>query len=266
MCDYLFGIVVDSLLFVMAPSGRGARSHDRIRDMLPLPRELFARQPMAKGCALSRCVIRRFQRRDHVGGLAQEMAEALNHLYCGSSPSLGSSTGQATTSQRLVAQHLHSVAADLGEPPEDLDCRGALVELQGQTPYGDGPSSAVVPLDVSRLSLPPLGFKPVSLSALLGPDEASIIVERLNAELRPKEVVDEVLLNSKCKRVYVDPSLQSRRKYVQFIRLLQSRNLIGFKKRVRSQVGPFAVRKKTATNASSWTAECPVCISKTQIR
>ena len=116
-------------------------------------------------------------------------------------------------------------AADLGAPPGDLDGQRALRELLGRPAYDDSGASALVSIDVDRLALPRPGFKPVSLTALLGEDEAALLVDRVLRKLRPDHVVEAARRDSKCKQPYVDPAFtRNKRKYVKFIRALRMRN------------------------------------------
>ena len=72
---------------------------------------------------------------------------------------------------------VRSLVQEMGKPPDDLDPRGAFVELQGVTDYA-GLGCKLAPLDIDQLSLPPQGFRPQPLAKLLGAG-GSDWVERL---------------------------------------------------------------------------------------
>ena len=93
-------------------------------------------------------------------------------------------------------------------------------------------------MDVDLIALPPAGFTPVSFEQLVGADAAQSILSSLHSTVLPKCEAEEKLLASGLKKHYFDPSVRCRRrKYLQFIRLLQSRNLITYKLYKRKQCG-----------------------------
>ena len=167
---------------------------------------------------------------------------ALNHLYGGeggSWPASGHSDAQCA-----VAHNLPRAALDLGAPPDDLTPQGALSALLCARGYEGGPSN-VAAMDVDLIALPPAGFSPVSFEQLVGVDAAQSLLSSLHSTVLPKCEAEEKLLSSGSTKPYFDPSVRCRRtKCLQFIRLLQSKNLITYKLSSKCSVGASCVYEK----------------------
>ena len=213
----------------------------RQRDIFPLPLSLFDNSDDPSG-SVCRSVRRRALRRNHALEVARKSALALNQLYGGEGGSLPASGH--SDAQCAVAHNLRRAALDLGAPPDDLTPQGALSALLGARGYEGGPSN-VAAMDVDLIALPPAGFTLVCFEQLVGADAAQSLLSSLHSTVLPKCEAEEKLLTSGLKKPYFDPSVRCRRrKYLQFIRLLQSRNSITYKLSKKCSVGAFCVWKK----------------------
>jgi hypothetical protein len=147
----------------------------------------------------------------------------------------------------------------MGCPPEDLDPQGAVAELLGSRSYADA-SNATAPMDVSRLALPPEGFTPVALEAMLSDSEFSDLVQGLRSKVLPKEAAEVRIRDAGLKSPYNDPQLKHNRKlYTSLLESLLSRNLLSFKRKVRAHVGLFTVKKKSLDLRLILDARIPNC-------
>ena len=221
-------------------------SEVRQRDLLPLPLLSDGGGCLRKTSVLSRRCQQRVCRRRAVEQRTNDAVCAVNELYACKGARM---EGVASEAQSSVLTEMKAVVADTGSPPP-LHEQEALRELLHQDArYNDD-------VAVGAGSLAAFGSAEVSL-----PSDASASPEV--ASLLPKEKAHvfmgfrEHMLLSEAERlekleregepaIYFDPVLKrSRRRYVEFIRRLQSSGLICFRLHADEHCGIFFVRKKS---------------------
>ena len=137
---------------------------------------------------VSRAVLRRLRRGASEAWLVHQAVAALNGLHGGGESF--SSAGETTLAQRLCLDRLRRDVALLGPPPGDLTPLAALRELQAAPSYDGDCAGRAEPMDVSRVSLPPVGTKPVSLGTLLGREGFDRVHRDIPDKVLPKHEVD----------------------------------------------------------------------------
>ena len=150
----------------------------RNRDLFPLPTDYFT-SSSASQSSVCRAVRRRLVKANYVNQWSNECAAALNEVQSGRHTqnfNLSPSSAQVSCLDRI-----RSDVSALGPPPEDMDGRGALSELLAHHSYTHE-SAIVAPIEVCKLSLPPVGHRPVPLDTLLG-DHAIVVLDRLRRKL-----------------------------------------------------------------------------------
>ena len=130
----------------------------------------------------------------------------------------------------------------MGKPPADLSTRGAFDELQGHSDY-TGERCDLAPMDVSKLSIPGKGFKPICLQDLLQLSAPDFIHEVTSKLLLPKVDRDRRVEELGLERPYNDPSLRSRVRRAQLVSKLHHCNMVDDSLHDGTRVGFFCVHK-----------------------
>ena len=190
----------------------------RQRDLLPLPEvKLLGRcDDETSELRSSRSSRRRLLARQHTAELAESAVTALNEMYCGPD---GRKCVHAhpSAAQTASLDFLLNEARDLGPPPDDLSCQGALTELLAKHSYSGTPVT-VAPFDVDEISLPPAGGRPVDIVQAAG-ESGRKIVEGLLSKVLPPEQARAKLEAAGLKKAYSDPIFK--RKPQVYARFLQ---------------------------------------------
>lgn len=217
---------------------------ERQRGVFPLPRRPVGQCDSQKA-KLSRSCQRRVESRQHVEHWLEDMIISLNSMYLGkefmASESLDLKPNHA---QQLCLDRLRDSILCLGKPPENVTGLGALRELQSSEGYSGDPAT-LAPFQRDLVSLPTAGGAAPDLSTILGP-RAKEIFETLRSKLH--NLQDAATRKSECelKSPYYDPVLRScRSEYIDFVKQLESANLIEYREQVREHVGIFTVWKKS---------------------
>ena len=141
----------------------GGAGAPRQRDIFPLPVPTAAEPGGLAAGGRSRGMRRRARRAASAPWLVRQAVESLNGLSgagcaAGSVPQAEASLAQ----QRCLSRIAESVS-QLGPPPGDLQPLAALQELQAALSSDGSLSTRAEAVDISRLSLPPSGNRPVAL-------------------------------------------------------------------------------------------------------
>ncbi|CAK0860328.1 unnamed protein product, partial [Prorocentrum cordatum] len=182
----------------------------------------------------------------HADSMEGEIVRTLNELHLGQPWHPASHPQSIAAGQRLAQDNVRDAVRRFGSPPEGLTGSGALEELRALSDYA-GESATVAPLDfdnINSLSLPDEGFKPVPLDAL-GGDAGRKIAERLHGMMLSQSEGRARIESEGPGKLYTDPALRNPKLYVQLLRILERRNLLGFYKDKCCNVGAFSVCKKS---------------------
>ena len=215
----------------------------RQRDLFPLPLPETSGAEGVSCFDVSRGTARRQRRQLRARELVCDVVTALNCLYTGTATGVGSNY-RATAGQLKAVAVVNAAVSRLGAPPSDVSPEAALSELLAKSAYGGEPAT-LAPLDISLLSLPRVGRRPISVTDALGESAGGKIVEALKSAVLPKELADERVRETGVRRPYSDPALRQPGTYSQVIRLLLERNLVGLRRTCRRRVGLFTVWKKS---------------------
>lgn len=156
--------------------------------------------------------------------------------------------------QEAVLQHVREAVSSVGAPP-GRSAKGALAELCGSpSSYEECTPSTLAPLDISLLSLPPCGHRPLPLAGLFGKGIGHQKVEEFcETKVLPSAMAAERLLNDAPPQPYNDPSLKSRNTYLKLVKHLADRGMLEFSTVCCERVGIFCVHKKGVSRDSLWT-------------
>jgi hypothetical protein len=221
-------------------------SSSRQRSIFPLP--LCSSDPVEHGVRNSQRVSltsrrRAIRRGQHVNE-AHACVATLNKLNDGTWTNIGPHSPKVTLAQQQVLQHVDACVFSMGGPPADLSAKGAYEELRGSPSYDDVVPSTVVPLDLSLLSLPPVGHVAKPLEAMWGDDGGHNVKEFCIKHVLPKCEAEFNVTSRGPKKCYLDPSLRDQRKYATFLRKLYLCGIVEFSCECTEVVGVFTVRKK----------------------
>eukprot|EP00435_Cladocopium_sp_Y103_P059267 s48_g21.t1 len=173
-----------------------------------------------EAAGLSRSVQRRLQSQHHVDIWHRDIVQTLNAMFMGDE-AMGNfdGGGRQTLSQRICLEKLRQAILDAGKPPEGIDGREALAELQAKPGYGGDPAN-LAPMSLDLISLPPPHSKAATLEMIFG-EEARNFKHRLMSKVSADAAVKQRKDESELKAPYVDPLLRSSpRVYADFCRLL----------------------------------------------
>jgi hypothetical protein len=227
-------------------------SAGRQRDIFPLSNPALGLLPHVGGSEppLSHSLSAKSRQRRGVRrcrvDLVTAAVDAVNWLNDGSfRPGVTPTSTKVTLAQESAHHHVIDSVRLFGLPPADLSPSEALAELRGSLHYdGIAGNHNVVPVDLSLLSLPPVGNIPVPI-AKLGYDGTvlthvqefckQILLPTANAKMNLRDVPSQP---------YIDPRLRHRGTYLKFIRKLRDSAIIDFSSHFLEQVGAFCVSKK----------------------
>ena len=217
-------------------SAAGAASSPWVAgEVFPLPR--LAAEPPPRG-DLSRGTVQRVQRRRRLIASSNSTIDALNWM-AGAQPTAPAT--EPTTVQRqmqadVVNSHSLFSAATVLHPRE-----AASALLRGHSVY-DTENSTLRPFKKCQVALPDGVVGAPYLRDLLREPER-VMLERLTTNYMKS---DDELVELAPVTPYVDPILRHRRSvYLDFLEELRARDLICWRRRVRSQAGMFFVAKKS---------------------
>ena len=170
----------------------------------------------------------------------------LNDLYCNG----GEAAGPSSEAQCLVLQELRAVVDSAGSPPQKLHENEALCALLHQdVQYSeDGGSNvgALATFGAAAVSVP-LSVHSAPLATSVLPAEKAPVLEgfREHMLLSDSQYAERVEREG-LPGLYMDPVLKrSRKKYLEFVKLLASRGILSFHRHADEHVGVFFVGKKS---------------------
>lgn len=193
---------------------------------------LLERAP--RGC--SRGVKRSTNLRRHICDDANRSFCALNALYgCEAATAAPPSEAQEAVQHRALV-----IAREVSHARNCICPQEAFRELLGPRCDYNGESTTVEPYDRSRLSLPPVGGKPVPLDSVLDTDSSELLRGFARSQfLTPSEREGPV------PGAYLDERLRSDRSlHIEFLKDLFACGCMGASKVKRGVVTPFMVSKK----------------------
>lgn len=217
-------------------------AEERHRDLLPLaPLSSTNGKSSASVC---RSVNRRILRRHHRTSWANEGIATLNELR-GSSHHPVPATH--TAAQAVCAARIEEAYSSMGKPPEDTGALQALCETPTTYAATDVHSSTVRPYNKDIVSWPPHGFNPISVGSNLRAADKIWFSDWQRHLLRSNEAAIAIQEEIGLKHAYSDPALKSPLKYAEFLRELQSRGLLRWRRARPGEkplLGVFFVEKK----------------------
>lgn len=142
--------------------------------------------------------------------------------------------------------YIKKMVQQMGKPPSDLSCRGALQLLQAASGYtGDQPVGALASFNLEAVSFPSPGWRPIDLADIWGSDGQRKVNEFVSNELLPPEIAKTRLDAVGLKRPYCDPLLRQGKTYHEFLRRLSDSNLIDYSLQpAKERISFFCVSKK----------------------
>lgn len=150
----------------------------------------------------------------------------MNALYFGSSVAPAKSSGNISTAQQLVHQHIFNSVQKLGGPGP-LSGAEALEQLRAFDGYGeDQAPCAVKSYTPELLSLPDMGNCAVPLDELLGCDGRSIVGDFVHSRLLNVDEARSQLEKCGVRQPYSDPRLREPRVYREFVKRLLAAGLV----------------------------------------
>jgi hypothetical protein len=227
-------------------------SAGRQRDIFPLSNPALGLLPHVGGSEppLSHSLSAKSRQRRGVRrcrvDLVTAAVDAVNWLNDGSfRPGVTPTSTKVTLAQESAHHHVIDSVRLFGLPPADLSPSEALAELRGSLHYdGIAGNHNVVPVDLSLLSLPPVGNIPVPI-AKLGYDGTVLThVQEFCKQILLPTANAKMNLRDAPSQPYIDPRLRHRGAYLKFIRKLRDSAIIDFSSHFLEQVGAFCVSKK----------------------
>ena len=220
----------------------------RNRDVFPLPC-LATEASVSK--QVSRAVRRRVLKSEAIKGRVNMAVEALNSMWFGGrSKYQHSSVKDARTlplCQREALEHIWQCVVKLGDPPADASSQGALSALRAPCSGYEEPIAgvgSVVDMDLGKLSLPSGAVAGVSLVDGLEGTVRDMVINYEDYLLRDADSWTNVEDKAGLLTPYDDPLLKHRQGYLQFLRHLFQRGILGYTHTCRGRVGAFTVSKK----------------------
>ena len=209
------------------------------RDVLPLP---FLESEASSGVG-GRSRVRRRCRRAHVREWANETIAALNEMHAGRSDVKPSGLRPSLV-QHMSLERIRRAVEALGPPPAGVTRQGALSELLARHGY-DGKCVTAVPLDLSRISLPEAGTRPVPLASLFGRSDKKLIKDFIRDKVLSTENAARKLEETGLRAPYMDPGLRrDQRRYGELLRRMDACGMISWSLSGQVSAGLFAVKKK----------------------
>ena len=215
----------------------------RHRGLFPIPVPVV--NAANKPADASRSVLRRWQAHQHVEEWHRDLVQTLNAMFMGDERQGNfDGGGRHTLSQRICLARMKQAILDAGKPPDGINGREALLELQAKPGYAGDPAH-LAPMDLDLISLPPSSTTAASLNMIFG-EEARNFKHRLMSKVSAEVDVARRKAETELRAPYVDPLLRSSpRKYADFCRLLHDRGLVQFRLGCKERVGVFTVWKKS---------------------
>jgi hypothetical protein len=214
-------------------------------DILPLPSVCGATSSKWNSLGLSRSVIRKLQRKNHVDTWLDLGISALNSMGgFHSSKKGGSIHPNKLANHNLHIQHLRKDYDAIGPPPAGWCAQEASRELLGHCGSYASISGSLATYREGAVSLPDVGNKGADLSHL-SDGQAKHYLDKCDILLRSHESRDAELASLQFDRPYIDPVLrQSKSKYQGFVRELHQKGVIKYDPHHAADVGVFFVTKK----------------------
>ncbi|CAJ1449221.1 unnamed protein product [Effrenium voratum] len=203
------------------------------------------------GAAGSAAVAKRVFRRRAVIEEVNQSISAMNSLFFGGKGSghdrLVPSVDSLPTSQKEAIKGIISAVKRMGPKPAGACGSEALQALRAalssyvplETGVGD-----VVPMRLDQLSLPEGTSSGVDMLQALDGDLRDVVENFEDRMLQDADVWTHISRSASRLVPYDDPSLRSRRKYLEFLRELHDRGILCFTEECRGRVGAFTVAKK----------------------
>ena len=220
------------------------------RDIFPLPLMSGVDRPASYTC--SRKSRRRLEHTQHLVEESNLTIRALNSMYGSGGPqkpclSLEEQLHGEAAAQWDSFEFIQHSVQQMGKPPTDLDCRGALRALQTASGYeGDQPSGSLASFNIEDISLPDPGWRPIGLADLWGVDGRRQVNEFVSNQLLPPEIARAKLGACGVKKPYSDPLLRQGRVYQSFLKRLHQSSLVDFSLQPGlEQIAFFCVTKKS---------------------
>ena len=225
------------------PTGDG-----RKRNVFPLPTLELESAPRGQVC---RSVAQRIQSRRAVTFEVNKSINALNSLFFGGNgPSHGSTVSslcRLPSNQRAAIGDIIDSVKRFGPNPTGATGSEALGALRAASSgYDDAALGVgdVVPLNLDHLSLPEGLKSGVDLLGALDDSVRCVVEDFEEHMLQDADVWTWISRNAQKLVPYDDPSLRSKGKYLEFLRELHDRGILGFTQDCRERVGAFTVSKK----------------------
>ena len=235
---------------VLEPSAPLHGPFRKPRDIYPLPLMCGVDKPASFEC--SRKSRRRIEHSQHLVEESNLTIRALNSMYGSAGPqkpclSLEEQLHGEAAAQWSCLEFIQHSVQQMGKPPTDLDCRGALRALQTASGYeGDQPSGSLASFNIEAISLPDPGWKPIDLAELWGDDGRHQVNEFVSNQLLPPEIARAKLGACGVKKPYSDPLLRQGRVYHSFLNRLHQSSLVDFSLQPGlEQTAFFCVTKKS---------------------
>lgn len=220
----------------------------RKRDVFPLPNLRVEDEPREDVC---RAVAKRIFRRRAIITEVNKSVDALNSLFFGgkgpSHRSSVSSIDSLPLNQRAALGDIIESVKKLGPNVTGATGSEALEALRaapsGYESLGEGVGD-VVPLNLDHLSLPDGNLSGVDLLGALDVNVREVVDNFETQMLQDADVWTNISRQAHRLVPYDDPSLRSRGPYLEFLRELHDRGILGFTQDCRGRVGAFTVAKK----------------------
>lgn len=220
------------------------------RDIFPLPLMSGVDRPASYTC--SRKSRRKLEHSQHLVEESNLTIRALNSMYGSGGPqkpclSLEEQLHGEAAAQWDSLEFIQHSVQQMGKPPTDLDCRGAVRALQTASGYeGDQPSGSLASFNIEDISLPDPGWRPIDLADLWGDDGRHQVNEFVSNQLLPPEIARAKLGACGVKKPYSDPLLRQGRVYQSFLKRLHQSSLVDFSLQPGlEQIAFFCVTKKS---------------------
>ena len=225
------------------PFGRDGRD----REIFPLP-QFDISAPCQQ--SLSRRTRRRILTRKAIAERSNMAISALNSLYFGSDhwdKKAFYDLAALPLGQSDCLKNILSRVRQLGAPPEDACCQGALQALRTAGNSYDEPDpgvGSVVDMRMDRLSLPSGKVAGVSLADHLTGAVKNMVCDYEGHMLQDASVWTDLEEVASKLKPYDDPILNTHEGYLSFLSHLFKCGILGFTASCRGRVGAFCVSKK----------------------
>eukprot|EP00438_Fugacium_kawagutii_P018254 Skav220446 [mRNA] locus=scaffold254:128743:132882:- [translate_table: standard] len=218
------------------------------RNLFPLPvcqpGVRLPRHGLSRGCA------RRLLRANAVEAEVHNTVQCLNAMYSGGDIDNGchqtflehGASFAQTKALEFIKQSVH----EMGAPPEDLSCQGALELLRATGVYGgDQAPCALGSYDPALLSLPEAGNQPVPLEELWGRGGHEFVGTFIRNVVLPESVAKSRIRESGLRQCYSDPLLRHPKSFSQLVKRLHDCGLVSYSLQPSTSfVELFFVKKK----------------------